>query len=76
MFLGLVKPMGEHNLPLPTDRDRINVSENLGKAAALPAFSLITPLYLVNFQNLKIHDCNFKTQSSFHLQLNLEVPPS
>ena len=29
-----------HNLP-PPDWDRVNVSENLGKAAALPALPLI-----------------------------------
>ena len=30
--------------PPPLDWDRVNISENLGKAAALPALPLITPL--------------------------------
>ena len=29
------------------DSDRINVSENLGKAAALPALPLITPMICI-----------------------------
>ena len=34
-----------HNLPSPPpEGDSVNVSENLGKAAALPALPLITPL--------------------------------
>ena len=32
-----------HKLPLPPDWDRVNVSETLGKATALPALLLITP---------------------------------
>jgi hypothetical protein len=28
--------------------DRVNVSENLGKAAALPALPLITPLHIIH----------------------------
>ena len=36
--------MGGRNLPPPPDWDRINVSENQGKAAILPTLSLITPL--------------------------------
>ena len=43
-FLAKAKPMGVHNLPSP-GLDRVNVSENLGKAAALPALPLITSLY-------------------------------
>ena len=30
---------------LPPEGDRVNVSENLGKAAALPALLLITPMH-------------------------------
>ena len=36
--------MGGHNLPPPPNWDRVNISENLGKAAALPALPLNTPL--------------------------------
>ena len=37
--------MGGHNLA-PHGWDSVNASENLGKAAALPALPLITPLPL------------------------------
>ena len=41
-FLGEAEPMGGHNLPPPVEM--VYVSENLAKAAALPALPLITPL--------------------------------
>ena len=44
--MGEAKPMAVHNLALP-DWDRVNVPENLGKAAALPALPLITLLYIL-----------------------------
>ena len=37
------------------DWDRVNLSENLGKAAALPALPLITPLALYVFQGYYIN---------------------
>ena len=41
VFYGETKPIGGRNLPPPPlDWDRVNVSENLAKAAALPAFCL------------------------------------
>ena len=43
--------MGGHNLP--PDRDRINISENLGKAAALPALPLITSMTFID-KRLKV----------------------
>ena len=41
-----------HNLP--PDWDSVNVSENLGKAAALPLLALITPLKSAVNQTKKI----------------------
>ena len=41
-----------HNLPPSPDWDRVNASENLGNAAALPALPLIAPLH--NFNNIQI----------------------
>ena len=35
--LGKAKPMGGHKMPPPLIRDRVNLSEILGKAAALPS---------------------------------------
>ena len=43
-FFGKAKPMAGHKRPLLIDR--VNVSENLGKAAALPVLPLITPMQL------------------------------
>ena len=43
-FLGEAKPKGRHNLPPPLVEIKVNVTENLGKATALPALPLITPL--------------------------------
>ena len=48
--------MGGHNLP--PGWDRVNVSENLGKAAVLPALPLITTLKVSKSQKqffLKLH---------------------
>ena len=45
-ILNEVKPMGGRNLPPTPGWNKDNVSENLGKAAALHALPLIMPLYL------------------------------
>jgi hypothetical protein len=44
LFWGQSKPLGEHNMP--PGWDRVNISENLGKAAALRALPLITSLLM------------------------------
>ena len=45
--------------------DRVNVFENLGKAVALPALPLITPLYDINILQNQLPKCELETASYF-----------
>ena len=56
-FSGETEPMGGRNLsPLPPDWDRINASENQGKAALLPTLPLIT--HLIKYTAIQLLLCN------------------
>ena len=63
--------MGGHNLPPLVEIGLINVSENLGKAAVLPALPLITPLSQFNDLGSK-SQCVTRNTFQVNKKVNIE----